>query len=120
MRYHSEKPKMPRTVFGRRYVCNHPVYDSCTLFELEKKGLAVIQQRFDERSKRTWWGEIELWLTGTLYLHPNFLDYFEERARECSDDGLYPTVTVRQIMWALKIKPLKRERWETVFDRREI
>ena len=34
--------------------------------------------------------------------------------------GLYPTVTIRQIMWALKIKPLKRERWETCFDRREI
>lgn len=35
-------------------------------------------------------------------------------------DGLYPTVTVRQIMWALKMKPIPRERWETVFDRREI
>jgi len=27
---------------------------------------------------------------------------------------------VRQIMWALKMKPIKRERWETVFDRKEI
>ena len=35
-------------------------------------------------------------------------------------DGLYPTVTIRQIMWALKMKPIKRERWETVFDRRNI
>ena len=120
MRYYSEKPKMPRTVFGRRYVCNHPVYDSCTLFEIGKKGLAVIQQRFDKQTKRTWWGEIEPWITSSLYLHPQFLNYFEERSEECTDDGLYPTVTVRQIMWALKIKPLKRERWETVFDRREI
>lgn len=31
-------------------------------------------------------------------------------------DGLYPTVTIRQIMWALKMKPLPRERWETCFD----
>lgn len=31
-----------------------------------------------------------------------------------------PTVTIRQIMWALKMKPIKRERWETVFDRRDI
>lgn len=120
MRYYSEKPKMPRTVFGRRYVCNHPVYDSCTLFEIGKKGLAVIQQRFDKQTKRTWWGEIEPWITNSLYLHPQFLNYFEERSGECTDDGLYPTVTVRQIMWALKIKPLRRERWETVFDRREI
>nr|DAP49012.1 MAG TPA: hypothetical protein [Caudoviricetes sp.] len=34
--------------------------------------------------------------------------------------GLYPTVTVRQIMWALKMKPIQKERWETVFDRRDI
>lgn len=32
----------------------------------------------------------------------------------------YPTVTIRQIMWALKMKPIKRERWETVFDRRDV
>ena len=120
MRYYSEKPKMPRTVFGRRYICNHPVYDICTLFEIGEKGLAVIQQRFDKNTKRTWWGEIEPWITSALYLHPQFLNYFEERAGTCTDDGLYPTVTVRQIMWALKIKPLKRQRWETVFDRREI
>jgi hypothetical protein len=35
-------------------------------------------------------------------------------------DGLYPTVTVRQIMWSLKMKPIPKEKWETVFDRREI
>lgn len=38
---------------------------------------------------------------------------------ECTD-GLYPTVTIRQIMWALKMKPIQRQRWETCFDRREI
>lgn len=31
-----------------------------------------------------------------------------------------PTVTIRQIMWALKMKPIQRQRWETCFDRREI
>ena len=35
-------------------------------------------------------------------------------------DGLYPTVTIRQIMWALKMKPIQRQRWETCFDRRDI
>ena len=59
------------------------------------------------------------WLTDDLYLHPRFKEYFDERADE-RIDGLYPTVTVRQMMWALKMKPLKRERWETCFDRREI
>ena len=38
---------------------------------------------------------------------------------ECTD-GLYPTVTIRQIMWALKMKPIQRQRWETCFDRRDI
>ena len=115
MRYHYKKP-----VFGRCYICNHPVYNSCTLFEISEKGLAVIQQRFDKETKSTWWGEIDPWLTAELYLHPRFKTYFDERAGTCTDDGLYPTVTVRQIMWALKMKPIKRERWETVFDRRDI
>lgn len=59
------------------------------------------------------------WLTDTLYLHPGFKEYFDERSKP-SNQGLYPTVTVRQIMWALKLKPIKRERWETVFDRKDI
>ncbi len=120
MRYHYKKPTMPRTKFGRCYICDHPVYNSCTLFEISGKGLAVIQQRFDKETKSTWWGEIDQWLTAELYLHPQFKVYFDERAGTCTDDGLYPTVTVRQIMWALKMKPIKRERWETVFDRRDI
>jgi hypothetical protein len=119
MRYHLEKPTMPRTKFGKSYICNHPVYNSCTLFEIGEKGLAVIQQRFDKEMKSTWWGEIDQWLTAEIYLHPKFKAYFDERAGTCTD-GLYPTVSVRQIMWALKMKPIKRERWETVFDRRDI
>lgn len=119
MRYHYNKPTMPRTNFGRCYICNHPVYNSCTLFEIGEKGLAVIQQRFDKKTKSTWWNEIDHWLTSEIYLHPKFKEYFDERAGTCTD-GLYPTVTVRQIMWALKMKPIKRERWETVFDRRDI
>lgn len=83
------------------------------------KGLAVIQQRFNPDTKKTWWGEIDPWLTDTLYLHPKIKEYFEERSGECTD-GLYPTVTIRQIMWALKLKPIKRERRETGFDRRNI
>ena len=81
--------------------------------------MAVIQQRFDEETKSTWWSEVDPWITDALYLYPNFREYFDARSGTCTN-GLYPTVTVRQIMWALKMKPIKRERWETVFDRREI
>lgn len=119
MRYHYEKPAIYCSLYGDTYTCNHPVYDRCTLYQSGKKGLAVIQQRFDDSNKSTTWGEIDPWLTDSLYLHPKFGEYFEKRAGECTD-GLYPTVTLRQIMWGLKMKPVKRERWETCFDRRDI
>ncbi len=119
MRYHYEKPELYMSMYGERYICDHPVYDRCTLFRINDKGLAVIQQRFDEKTKSTWWSEIDPWLTDALYLHKNFKKFFDERAGERTD-GLYPTVTIRQLMWGLKMKPMKRERWETCFDRRDI
>lgn len=117
MRYHYEKPSIYLSLYGTKYVCNHPVYSKCTLYLISSKGLAVIQQRYNAKSKTTWWGEIDPWLTDAIYLHQRFKEYFDARASECTD-GLYPTVTIRQIMWALKMKPLPKERWETCFDRR--
>lgn len=119
MRYHYEKPKMYVPIYGETYNCDHPVYSDCTLFKIRDRGLAVIQQRYDRDTKQTCWGPIDPWLPNDLYLSPGFKRFFEERSGTCQD-GLYPTVTVRQIMWALKMKPLPKERWESVFDRREI
>ena len=119
MRYHYEKPSVYSTMYGSSYICDHPVYDRCTLFQINSKGLAVIQQRYDSDTKHTHWGEIDPWLADQLYLHDKFGSFFDERAGECRD-GLYPTVTIRQIMWGLKMKPLPREQWETCFDRRSI
>ena len=104
-------------MYGETYLCDHPAFNRCTLFKIGDKGLAIIQQRFDSTTKHTYWDVIDPWLTDDLYLHPGFRSFFEERAKECTD-GLYPTVTIRQIMWALKMKPIPRERWETYFDRR--
>lgn len=106
-------------MYGETYICDHPIYNKCTLFKINDKGLAVIQQRFDSETKKTYWDEIDPWLNNDLYLHPKFRGFFEDRAGTCTDD-LYPTVTIRQIMWALKIKPISRERWETYFDRKLI
>lgn len=117
MRYHFEKPTTYSSMYGTTYICNHPIYDKCTLFKIGHRGLAVVQQRFDTDAKRTWWSEIDPWLNDSLYLHPNFKEYFDERSGP-DMDGLYPTVSIRQMMWALKIKPLPKERWETTFDRR--
>lgn len=119
MRYHYEKLNVHLSLYGETYACNHPVYSKCTLYLLDKRGLAIIQQRFDSDTKTTWWSEIDPWLTDYIYLHKGFKQFFDERAKE-HQNGLYPTVTIRQIMWALKIKPVKRERWETCFYRREI
>lgn len=119
MRYHYEKPTIYNSRYGRPYTTDHPVYDICTLFQIGNRGLAIIQQRYDPETKTTWWGEIDPWLTDDLYLHPKFKEFFDERSSECTD-GLYSTVTIRQIMWALKMKPIPRERWETCFDRRDI
>ena len=119
MRYHYQKPSMYASIFGETYCCNHPVYSSCTLFRMNDKGLAVIQQRYNSETKTTTWTELDPWLPNDLYLHPKFKQFFDERSGTCTD-GLYPTVTVRQMMWALKMKPLRREQWETVFDRKYI
>ena len=119
MRYHYEKPDIYLSMYGTTYNCNHPIYNTCTLYLIGDYGLAVIQQRFDKDTKATYWTEIDSWLTDILYLHPKFKSFFKERAGKCID-GLYPTVTIRQIMWALKLKPVPRERWETCFDRRAI
>lgn len=119
MRYHYSKPDIYLSKYGVIYECDHPVYDTCTLFKIGNKGIAVIQQRYNSATKSTSWTEIDPWLTDELYLHPKFIDFFAKRAGECAD-GIYPTVTVRQIMWALKMKPIARERWETCFDRKNV
>ena len=119
MRYHYEKPAVYISMYGKTYECDHPVYSRCTLYKIGNSGLAIIQQRYNPNTKTTWWNEIDPWLTDMLYLHPKFMEYFNKRSGE-GVDGLYPTVTIRQIMWSLKIKPISRERWETCFDRRDI
>lgn len=119
MRYHYKKPSIYLSKYGEIYNCDHPVYNVCTLFKIGSKGIAIVQQRIDKETKLTWWGDIDPWLTDEIYLHPGFKKFFDDRAGEATD-GLYPTVTIRQIMWALKMKPLAKERWETCFDRKNI
>lgn len=119
MRYHYEKPHIYSSAYGDIYHCDHEVYSRCTLFCIGNRGLAVIQQRYDPDTKSTYWSSVDPWLTDSLYLHPKFKSFFDDRSGECTN-GVYPTVTIRQIMWALKMKPLRRERWETCFDRRRV
>ena len=71
-----QKPSVYLSMYGNTYICDHPVYDRCTLYQIDNKGLAVIQQRYDQETKTTWWSEIDPWLTDTLYLHPKFKEFF--------------------------------------------
>lgn len=119
MRYHYTKSKANAPVYGKIFRCNHPVYDRCTLYLIGSKGLGVIQQRFDPRTKQTSWTEIDDELVDQLYLAKGF-DIFFDRFAGIRRNGYYPTVTVRQIMWALRLKPLEKYSWETVFDRKPI
>lgn len=119
MRYHHVIKNHGKDQYSSVYTCDHPVYNRCTLFLVREKGLAVIRQYYDLETKCTYWRELSKNLAADIYLHPGFENYFNKRSGPCKD-GIYPTVTVRQIMWALRMKPLPKKRWETVFDRKDI
>ncbi len=68
----------------------------------------MIQQRYNEKTKATYWSAIDPWLTDKIYLHEGFRQYFDSHAKKKNAKGEYPTVTVRQMMWALRMKPLKK------------
>lgn len=63
-------------MYGDTYACDHSVYDKCTLFKIDNRDLAVIQQRYESDGKKTTWGEVDPWLTDELYLHPGFKKFF--------------------------------------------
>ncbi len=115
MRYYYQHPDSYQITHATIYSCDHPLYRTCTLYLDGERGLAVIQQRYNPLEKTTYWTEIDPWLVDELYSHEDFQAYFDQFA-DAPADGLYPTVPVRKIMWYLKMKPIKRERWETVFD----
>ena len=117
MRYHYETKQNYRQHYGIVYICDHPVYSRCTLYTIDDKGLAVIQQRYIPETKYTYWNEIDPDLQDDIYLNPGFKSYFHKKAAPPVND-IYPTVTVRQLMWALRMKPLPKQIWETVFDSR--
>lgn len=100
------------------FATTHYMIDAL-LYKVGSRGVCVVQQRFNESTKSTYWTEIDPWLNDIIYLKAGFKDFFDSYSEE-ERNGLYPTVTVRQLMWRLRMKPLKRERWETVIDRKTL
>ena len=111
MRSFYDKEHVPIQLYGKTYYCNHPLYNECTLYLIKDRGLAVIQQRFDPITKHSWWGRIDPWLANDIYLSSKFIDVFKELATK-EEDGLYFTISVRKLMWKLRMKPMKKEIWE--------
>lgn len=112
MRYYTEKPKGVTNTRRYTYECNHPLYSQCTVIKKDEKGLAIVQMRYNAKLKIFWYGPIDSWLAEEIVNQAGFESYFAEHAEKPSD-GLYPTVTSRQIMWALRMKPLKKSEWES-------
>ena len=112
MKYFYEKPSEWNDI-GSIYVCNHPMYNRCTLFKnSEGLGLGIIQEHFNARIKARWWGSIDPWIASDIYSHKNFQEYFIKHASKCDKNKLYPVFKIRAVMWDLRMKPLKREFWE--------
>ena len=114
MKYY-QKPKLWTETYGITYFRCCDIYNYCTLYIINGKGLCVIQQRFNSTTKHTWWDSIDPWLANDIYMNKNFQTYFNEHATPISEPLKLPTFTVRQVMRALHMPPLKKEPWETRF-----
>lgn len=114
MRAFYEKPDIiPQSLYAITYICDHPKYNSCTLYAHDGKGLAVIQQRYDKETKHTWWSDIDPWLVNDIYLSRRFKAIFNKEAKEPTADGLFPTIELRKMMYKVGLYPLHREPWES-------
>lgn len=110
--YYNTKTKYPRSKYAKTYNCKHPLYQTCTLFMNGDLGLAVVQKRFNESQRIFWWGAIDPWIADDMYISELFNTVFSRLARPADENGFYPTVTVRKLMYALGMKPLKKAYWE--------
>ena len=112
MRYFYEfnKPNIP--LYGKIFTNPNAYFRSATLYLAKGKGLCVIQQHYDRKNKCFYWSNLEYSLANDIYLNAGFKAYFDKYATATDARGLYFTVSVRRIMWALRMKPLKKEEWE--------
>lgn len=67
-----------------------------------------MQKRYNRKLKIFWYGPIESWLADEVQGQDGFDAYFAKNAAK-GTDGLYPTVEIRRLMWALKMKPLRKD-----------
>lgn len=111
MMYHYEPPEHWSVNKGQVYKCDHPLYSQCTLYSKDGVGLAVVQERFNGKTKMSWLGPIDPWLVDDIASQPGWIDFFADHAK-APENGLYPTTTIRKVMWALRMKPLEQTDYE--------
>lgn len=97
------------------YSCNHKLYNKCTLLKQGEMGLAIIQQRFNPNMKVSWWGPIDNAYHEDILTNPYLHFVMSNNAERKNDDGIYPTIELRKLLWQLKIKSPRKEDWETRF-----
>lgn len=69
----------------------------------------MVQTAFNDKEKTLYFTRISTSLANDIYNNPHFEEYFLCHAKE-PVDGLYPTVNVRSIMWALRMWPLDKNK----------
>ena len=74
MKYFYDPPDEWTMYSAYTYRCNHPMYDACTLYSKDGKGVAVVQQRWSKKTKMTWWSQIDPWLVDDISTKPDWKD----------------------------------------------
>lgn len=96
---------------SKTFKCNHPLFDYATLYKSDIFGLLVIQKRFNKNLKAMFWGPIDPWLSNDIFEEHGFNDVFNKLSG-VEEDGMYPIIEVRKLMYELGMKPMKKEIWE--------
>ena len=112
MRYHYTPGNNPPA--GEVYHLGYSYCDRCTLYRKGDRVLAVVQRRFNPELKCVWLGPLDPQLAADIYAAEGFQNYFDKNSREENSEK-YPLTEVRSVMWALRMKPLKKEDWEEIW-----
>lgn len=119
MRYHYQFSEGSGTA-GKVYLCDHPLYSRCTLFKEGEVGLAVVQLSFNHWLKNLFWEPIHPYLASDIFKNENFKTVFDSLSGQPDENGIYPTVNVRSLMWALRMPPLEKTESDVEFTISEL